>query len=193
MHARLEERFIFGGAFYYKGRYWKDLVDPIALATGFTFETDDEYAIDARGLTYSWAFSSAKNFGKGQVYLLTHRDQEGKFLDGSNFYCLTVPAEVPVHQYWSITAYDVATHGLIQGTSRSSRSSLTGDLQPNDDGSIDIYFGPKTPENKDTNWIPTKAGVPFEVIGRFYGPEQAIFDKSWQLPDIEQIWRKNIL
>jgi hypothetical protein len=37
------------------------------------------------------------------------------------------------------------------------------------------------------NWIPTSAGAGFEVLFRFYGPEKALFDKTWLLPDIEHI------
>jgi hypothetical protein len=37
------------------------------------------------------------------------------------------------------------------------------------------------------NWIPKNAGAGFEMLFRFYGPEKALFDKTWMLPDIEQI------
>jgi hypothetical protein len=52
---------------------------------------------------------------------------------------------------------------------------------------VDVYFGPKAPQGKESNWIPTSAGAGFEVLFRFYGPEKALFDKTWKLPDIEQI------
>jgi hypothetical protein len=52
---------------------------------------------------------------------------------------------------------------------------------------VDIYFGPKAPVNKESNWVPTSADGEFEVLFRFYGPTQALFDKTWQLPDIEQV------
>ena len=37
-----------------------------------------------------------------------------------------------------------------------------------------------------SNWVPTKAGGQFEVLFRIYGPEKAFFEKTWQLPDIEE-------
>ena len=92
---------------------------------------------------------------------------------------------MPVHQYWSATAYDGATHALIRNTPWSSRSSTSPGLATNADGSVDIYFGPAEPDGL-SNWVPTKAGKEFEVIFRFYGPEQALFDKTWRLPDIER-------
>ena len=68
-----------------------------------------------------------------------------------------------------------------------SRSSQNPDLQKNADGSVDVYFGPKAPAGKQTNWIPTNPGGKFEVLFRLYGPEKPLFDKTWKLPDIEAI------
>ena len=50
---------------------------------------------------------------------------------------------------------------------------------------MDIYFGPKAPAGKESNWVPTKSGGEFEVLFRFYGPEKPLFDKTWKLGDIE--------
>jgi hypothetical protein len=52
---------------------------------------------------------------------------------------------------------------------------------------VDIYFGPKAPPGKESNWVPTNPSGQFEVLFRFYGPDQPLFDKMWKLPDIEQI------
>jgi hypothetical protein len=52
---------------------------------------------------------------------------------------------------------------------------------------VDIYFGPKAPAGKDSNWVPTNGSGQFEVLFRFYGPEKPLFDKTWKLPDIERI------
>jgi hypothetical protein len=60
-------------------------------------------------------------------------------------------------------------------------------LQANADGSVDIWFGPRAPAGKDSNWVPTNANGQFEVLFRFYGPEKPVFDKTWALPDIERI------
>ena len=86
----------------------------------------------------------------------------------------------------SATVYDRATHALIRNRRWSSRSSQTPGIQKNTDGSVDIYFGPKAPTGKESNWVPTSADGQFEVLFRFYGPEKPLFDKKWQLPDIEK-------
>ena len=98
-----------------------------------------------------------------------------------------VPANAPVRLYWSATVYDRATHALIRDQKTVSRSSHSVGLQKNADGSVDVYFGPKAPAGKETNWVPTSASGKFEVLFRFNGPEKALFDKTWVLPDIERI------
>jgi len=118
---------------------------------------------------------------------MTIKDASGNAFDGGSAYHLHVPANAPVKQFWSATAYDRATHGLIRNLPRSSRSSQTPELQKNSDGAVDIYFGPKSPEGKNSNWVPTKSGGQFEVLFRFYGPEKALFEKTWKLPDIEEV------
>src|SRR6516225_1445015 len=64
--------------------------------------------------SYSYAFFCAKHLGAGQYYLMTIKDKAGNDFDGGSSYRLTVPANAPVRQYWSATAYDRATHALIR-------------------------------------------------------------------------------
>ena len=133
------------------------------------------------------AFFSTKHSGVGQFYLMAIKDKDGQNFVGANTYRLTVPANVPVNQYWSATVYDRATHALIRDMARAGRSSQSPELLTNADGSVDIYFGPEAPEGKESNWVPTSTDGKFEVLFRFYGPEKPLFDKTWVLPDIEQI------
>jgi hypothetical protein len=136
------------------------------------------------------AFFSPKHSGEaggGSFYLMTIKDKRGKPFDGGSMYRLHVPPNAPVRQFWSATAYDRATHALIRNLPRSSRSSQSPGLQKNADGSVDVYFGPKAPAGKESNWVPTSASGKFEVLFRLYGPEKALFEKTWKLPDIEEV------
>jgi hypothetical protein len=151
------------------------------------FADPKEYPVDSRGVAYSIGYFSAKHLGAGQFYLMAIKDKDGKSLDGGDAYRLSVPANAPVNLYWSATAYDRATHALIRNMKWASRSSQSTGLHKNADGSVDIYFGPKAPEGKESNWVPTSADGRFEVLFRFYGPEKPLFDKAWKLPDIEKI------
>jgi len=170
-----------------EGTHWAFSASPeFAKTIQSDYAEPDIYPVDTRGLTYSFAFFSAKHIGAGQYYLMTINDKMGKPFEGSGTYRLKVPANVPVTLYWSATAYDRATHALIRNMQGSSRASTTSGLQKNADGSVDLHFGPKAPSGKESNWIPTDANGTFEVLFRFYGPQKALFDKTWKLPDIEE-------
>ena len=176
---------------HYEGTGWALPMTPELIQGLQTqFSNPDSYPIDDRSVIYTMAFFSPKHSGEaggGSFYLMTIKDKEGSPFDGRRTYRLHVPASAPVRQFWSATAYDRATHGLIRNLPRSSRSSQNLELQRNSDGSVDIYFGAKPPEGKESNWIPTKSGGQFEVLFRFYGPEKALFEKTWKLPDIEEV------
>jgi hypothetical protein len=128
-----------------------------------------------------------KNFGAASFYLDLSLDSKGQWMDGGKAYKLTVPANVPVRNFWSVEVYDVDTAAWFRGVERTGRDSTKADLKRNQDGSVDLYFGPKAPEGKASNWIPTLSGKRFFLLFRFYGPDRAVYDKSWQLPDIEEV------
>jgi hypothetical protein len=158
---------------------------PKAMTSGFT--DANEYPVDSRSLVYSYAYVGIKHLGVGQFYSISIRDKDGEAFDGAKTYRLNVPPNVPVDQYWSVTAYDRQTHALIKNMPRASRSSQIPELQKNLDGSIDLFFGPKAPAGKESNWIPTDAARKFELMARFYAPRKEFFDKVWKLPDVEKV------
>ena len=56
----------------------------------------------------------------------------------------------------------------------------------NEDGSIDIHFGPNAPSEGPSNWIQTVPGKGWFVILRLYGPVEPWFEKTWVPGDIER-------
>jgi len=173
---------------FYEGSHWYVPVSPDVIEGMSTFFANpDKYPVDSRGIAYTLGFFSAKHMGAGQFYLMTFKDKESRSFTGSSNYRLTVPANPPVKQYWSATAYDRATHALIRNLPWPSRSSQTPGLQKNADSSVDIFVGPTAPAGKDSNWLPTSADGNFEVLFRFYGPDKPLFDKTWRLPDVEKV------
>jgi hypothetical protein len=187
-HAWLDARYQAAFTPYNEGFQWTVPALPDLEETAATFfEKENAYSLDARGLTYHFAFSSIKHLGAGQFYLLTIRDGGGRVLDGGSDYRLTVPPRVPVRQYWSATVYDRESHAFIRNLPRTGRSSQSRGLVTSTDGSVDIWFGPRAPEGRETNWVPTRADGCFEVLFRFYGPQKALYDRTWKLPDIERL------
>ena len=184
----LEQRYDAGFPVFYTGTHWTmPALTEAVDGQSSTYANPDKYAVDARGVAYTYAYIAIKRLGAGQFYLISIRDKDGQAYDGGKTYRLRVPAEVPVAQYWSVTAYDRETHALIKNMARASRASNAADLQKNGDGSVDIYFGPAAPAGKETNWVPTDPARKFELMARFYGPKKEFFDKVWALPDIEPV------
>ncbi len=126
--------------------------------------------------------------GTGQFGSVVYQDKDGDWLIGSNTYRLRVPAKVPVKQFWQIPVYEVETRSMIDTDQKKSALSSTKDLQKNDDGSVDLYFGPELPEGVDErNWIKTIPGEGWFTLPRLYAPLEPILDKTWRWNDIELV------
>jgi hypothetical protein len=186
--ALLDQRYDAGFPAFYPGTHWTMPSLPEAIeGQGTTYADRDKYAVDARGVAYTYAYIAIKRLGAGQFYLINIKDKDGNAYDGASTYRLNVPANVPIEQYWSVTAYDRETHALIRHVSRPSRSSQIPEMQTNADGSVDVFFGPQAPAGKDANWVPTDPARRFELMFRLYAPRKEFFDKVWKLADVEKV------
>ena len=126
--------------------------------------------------------------GIGSQYLLSTRDSEGEYLDGAKTYKLSLPAGIPFERFWSVMLYDNQTRSMLQtGQPMPRLGSQSGTVAENDDGSIDIYFGPESPAGVEDNWLQTVPGKGFIPLLRFYSPKASFFDKSWQPSEIEAV------
>jgi hypothetical protein len=147
---------------------------------------DGRLLVDERAGGFSfWATWLPKKLGSASAYLLGIRDRDGQLLSGQKSYHLHVAADVPARDFWSVIAYSMKTKSMIPNTLK--RVGLSSYDKPkllmNGDGSVDLYFGPQAPPDKDANWVPT--GEDFFVLFRLYGPQPAFVDGSWTLSDIE--------
>jgi hypothetical protein len=124
--------------------------------------------------------------GEGSTYPWTAVDANDKPLDGGKNYRLHLPPNIPVKTFWSVIVYDTQTRSMLQTDERfPSVSSQNKSLQVNPDGSVDVYFGPKAPVGKESNWVQTIPGKGWFTILRLYGPLKPWFDKTWRPGDIE--------
>jgi hypothetical protein len=59
-------------------------------------------------------------------------------------------------------------------------------LQPNPDGSVDLYIQHESPgKDKESNWLPAPAG-PIYVVMRLYWPKEAALKMSWKPPAVQR-------
>lgn len=176
------------GAKIYADRQWIN----VFTAKNPEFRTDGAIDLDMRTVMFAVAYSTSPAMvldmvGAGAKYMSTYRDATGEYLSGGASYRLSVPAHVPVNNFWSVTVYDAETaSGLDNGQPFPSISSFDKPLASSD-GSTDIYFGPSAPQGHEKNWLRTVPGKGYFVIVRLYGPTQPYFDKTWKLPDMEKV------
>jgi hypothetical protein len=124
--------------------------------------------------------------GAGSAYAYTAHDANGDILDGGGSYTLTIPADPPAKNFWSINVYDTQTRSLLQTDDPyPSVMSLADGVDANEDGSYTIRFGPDIPAAGTRNWIQTVPRKSWFPILRLYGPLQAWFDRTWQPGEIE--------
>ena len=171
----------------YEGKKWSVLLPPGAIETELTYEFPGYYDYHARGSLYYAVITSVKNYGAATFYVDLAETADGEWLDGGKNYKLTVPPNVPVKDFWAVTAYDLETASYIRDVEKGSIDSGTAGLGKNSDDSIDIYFGPKAPDGLEANWLPTDPERRFFLLFRFYGPEPGVRDGSFELNDIELI------
>jgi hypothetical protein len=155
---------------------------------GATYLVDGRLLIDERAGGYSyWSAFAPKNHRRGLYSLCTLRDDSGQLLKGAGLYRLRVPGNVPASDFWSLIAYGKDSKAYIYNDFNRAGLSSRGrrHLQLNADGSVDLYCGPQAPKGKASNWIPT--GRDFFLIFRCYGPEKALFERSFILPDVEKV------
>ena len=156
--------------------------------TRFTeqFEERVAWTYSAYGVSPSM---KAKIPGKGSVYFAAYQDKDSDWLEGGKNYKFTVAPNPPTAQFWAFTIYNVATRSIILNgdDNRTELSSLVKGLKSNQDGSADLYFGPKAPAGHESNWIKTNDGENWFAYFRLYAPTEKYFDRSWPISDIEKM------
>jgi hypothetical protein len=165
---------------------WK-MGDMVWPRTPFSPEIARRLGIDERNAKFFAAFASPAVPEKGADAFRSvgaFSDEIDAPLQGESSYRLHVPSHVPVRTRWTITAYDLNTACFIRKSPRVAICSTDRSLQKNPDGSVDLHFGPRAPEGKETNWIYTAPKRPWFTVFRMYAPEKAFFERKWVLSNL---------
>ncbi|MEH2623284.1 hypothetical protein V1292_001339 [Bradyrhizobium sp. AZCC 1719] len=176
----------------YPNSQWKSLFG----GADYRFIDDDGIGgrnLDARtvyyyGYTVNTPAMAAKLIGRGSQYAVSFADSSDRPFDGAKTYRLSVPANAPAKDFWSVVLYDPQTRSELQ-TSQPfpSKNNKRDKLIVNADGSVDIYFGPKAPAGKEANWVASVPNKGWFAIFRLYGPLEPWFDKTWRVGEIEEV------
>ena len=126
--------------------------------------------------------------GLGAFYGIAFNDADGNPLSGDASYKVTLPPDVPAKLFWSLTLYEAENaSGLATAARRFPSLGSRDEPAKNDDGTIDLYIGPKAPSGKEANWLATAPGRGFFAILRLYGPGERAIDYSWKPGDFEKV------
>jgi hypothetical protein len=178
--------------FLYEGSYWKRGF----VGGNYQFLKDEGMGgrhLDARLHTFYMATVNTpamamKIVGAGSQYAWGYLDANGNALDGGKTYKLNLPKDIPALKFMSVVVYDPQTRSELQ-TSQPypSKNNVRDELIENQDGSIDLYFGPEVPAGQEANWIQTVPGKGWFCLLRLYSPTEPWFDKTWRPGEIELI------
>ena len=126
--------------------------------------------------------------GAGSDYSMGMVDSQQQALDGSKTYKLHLPPNIPVKDFWALTMYDTQTRSQLQTDQQfPTLDSYRKGMKTNDDGSIDVYFGPEAPKGMENNWLQSIPGKAWFVALRMYGPLEPWINQSWRPSEIELV------
>ena len=123
------------------------------------------------------------------MYFYTDNDTQLQQLVGKSSYTVTFPKGQlpPVKGFWSLTMYDPEHFFYPNQLKRYALGTKNKSLKDNDDGSLTIYLGNKSPgKEKESNWLPAPPGN-FSIWLRAYWPDNAILDGTWKPPVVQKI------
>jgi hypothetical protein len=119
--------------------------------------------------------------------MIAFTDSDGVPLSGGANYRLKLPPNIPAANFWSVTLFEAENaSGLTNGQPFPSLGSRDKPAQ-NEDGSTDLYLGPKSPVCKESNWLATVPGKGYFAILRLYSPTEAAINKTWKPGDITKV------
>lgn len=126
--------------------------------------------------------------GGGSQYITATKDSDGQWLNGSIHYIMTIPANVPASNIWSVILYDAHFRSMTKNEEfRWGLKSYEEGIKKEADGSRILHFSPKKSKAvEQNNWIQTNSHEGYFVWFRVYGPQEPWDDNSWILPDIEK-------
>lgn len=93
------------------------------------------------------------NTNEEAMYFNASHDNEGKQLVANKVYQIIIPANVEVHEFWSLTVYG-QDHYLCDNPMNKYAVSSFQNLVKNEDGTIAITLSQKSVGSPE-NWLPT--------------------------------------
>jgi len=140
--------------------------------TFFGVKGDRSYLQAAMGVAVGWGGMQEKD----ALYLPSKVEKN----DGKTAYTITVPKDVPVDGFWSVTVYNKERYMVKNKYNSYAFNSLTA--EKNADGTATLHLG-GDPKAKNYLYLPKN----WVYFVRFYQPHKEILDGSWVFPKAVEV------
>jgi hypothetical protein len=125
------------------------------------------------------------------VYLRPDGEADGLFKSDKTWR-LSLPADVPVDGFWSLSMYEATADGQFFFTDNPLGRYAIGDrtkgLKRRADGGVDLWIGRTDPGGERTaNWLPAPKAGPWTVTWRGYLGRPALLTGAWRMPALVAI------
>lgn len=126
------------------------------------------------------------------MYMKAAGDDGAGSFTGDGPYRLTMPAQLPLDGFWSLSMYEATADGQFFFTdnpiSRYTIGDRTRGLKRNADGTLDVWIGRTDPGGDRTaNWLPAPKAGPFALYLRAYLPRPEMLDGRFRFPAIVKV------
>jgi len=144
----------------------------ISSSRFFGVKCDRSYLDAAMGVAIGWGGMQEKDARYTPTQVAKN--------DGKTAYTITVPKDVPVDGFWSVTIYNQERFMVKNKYDSYSLNSLTS--KRNADGTTTLHLG-GDPKADNYLYIPED----WLYIVRFYQPRKEILDGTWTLPKAVEV------
>ncbi|NQE60691.1 DUF1254 domain-containing protein [Caulobacter sp. RHG1] len=122
-------------------------------------------------------------------YLKVAGDDGAGTFTGDGLYRLSLPAQLPLDGFWSLSMYEALPDGQFFFTDNPIKRYTIGDRTPglkrNADGGLDIWIGRSDPGGeRSANWLPAPKAGPFALYLRAYLPRAELLGGRFRVPAI---------
>lgn len=158
------------------------------IENGWQFQKTGNYGIDYLNRAVVTYVGLGANLSQDAIYPTTSVDNNNQQLNGAHRYVIHFDKgqTPPVKGFWSLTMYD-SQYFFVANTLNRYRINSSTPVKYNADGSLDIYIQNDNPgKDKESNWLPAPSDN-FNLMFRFYWPEDAILNGSWKPPFVKMM------
>uniref|UniRef100_B0T709 Phosphatidylserine decarboxylase n=1 Tax=Caulobacter sp. (strain K31) TaxID=366602 RepID=B0T709_CAUSK len=126
------------------------------------------------------------------MYMKAAGDDGAGLFTGDGLYRLSLPADMPLDGFWSLSMYEATEDGQFFFTDNPLNRYAIGDrtagLEREADGSLNLWIGRTDPGGeRSSNWLPAPKTGPFAMYLRTYLPRAELLDGRFRFKPVEKV------